>query len=174
MTRLAIALQMIPRARGLWPRGLAWALVPLLIVTIATPAFAQQKKPVMENVFYNVVWGSAFGAILGAAISIAGSENKSSPSNFRESLFQGATLGGVIGYGVGVWMAFSGINFEPKGATLLSDLPDPAGEVVQTFTPDEPVAVSIAMPPPLFTLETSQSGPVRITGVKALVMNLRF
>jgi len=120
-----------------------------------------QQKPVMENVFFNVVWGSATGALTGAAISVVGSKDKTAPTNFRQSAFQGATLGGLIGVGVGLWLVYSGISFDDS-ATLFT------GEVGQRR------AVVRTVPVAPFSLQTSTQGGAAVTGFQARVLHLNF
>ena len=139
------------------------SLLLLLAVSLATPAFAQDvKKPVMENVFFNVVWGSAFGATIGLAISVIGSEDKSKPTDARNSSFSGATVGGLIGLGIGLYLVYQGITFERAGST-----------VTQTGSAAPPVDLAALADPP-FQLVTAADDPRRITGFKARVLNLRF
>ena len=158
--------------KGRWPRRIAFLVAVLL--AFAIPVHAQQRKPVMENVFYNVVWGSATGALIGAALAVMGASDKTNPGDLRIAAFQGATAGGLIGYGVGVWLVFSGITFDPQGSTL-TGTPDDASYVAQASPGHEAIAAEFTMPPtPLFTLETSATIPHKITGFKALVVDLRF
>jgi hypothetical protein len=148
-------------------RGLRWIAV-LIAVTVATPALAQQK-PVMENVFYNVVWGSATGAVLGAAASVIAAKDKTNPPGLRQGVFQGATAGGLIGLGVGVWLVFAGINFDTNGSTLTNaDLPP--------LSPTEERALALASPPPLplIALEMSPTNPGHVTGFRAAVLDIKF
>jgi hypothetical protein len=146
---------------------LRW-IAAAVLVTIATPAFAQQK-PVMENVFYNVVWGSATGAVLGAAAAVIAAKDKNNPPGLRQGAFQGATAGGIIGLGVGVWLVFAGITFEPSGSTLTD----------ATTTPRDPIsekALALASPPPLplIALEFSQTNPSHLSGFRATLVDMKF
>jgi hypothetical protein len=188
-----------------WPpiaRRIAILLAAVLLaLPEAAPVFAQAPAPaaapqdqaarprgttpVMENVFYNVIWGSAVGALIGAASAIEGSQDKSNPDNFRGAAFQGATLGGVVGIGVAVWLVYAGITFDPAGSTITgaAQPASPADPVVfqpkdLTPAPGEPPrpAVSFAragsLPP--FALETAPGQPGKITGFRALVLDLHF
>jgi hypothetical protein len=171
-------------------RWIAAPLVFILLGMMAGPVFAQDqapppaRQPVMQNVFYNVVWGSAFGALLGFASSIESSADKTQPLNARGSAFEGATIGGLIGLGIGVWLVYGGITFDPSGSTLLGanamdaaplayapkDLlpaPDAAAQPLVLSS-----AVADARPP--FSLETAPGQPGKVTGFRALVMDLRF
>jgi hypothetical protein len=145
-----------------WLRWIALAVA----LTFATPALAQQK-PVMENVFYNVVWGSATGALLGAAASVIGAKDKTNPTGVRTGVFQGATAGGLIGLGVGVWLVFAGINFEPQTSTITD------GTQLPSLLEGRQLALT-PLPTPLITLETSPTHPSHITGFRALVVDLKF
>jgi hypothetical protein len=146
---------------------------------------ARGPTPVMENVFYNVVWGSAVGALIGIASAVEGSKDKTNPDNFRGAAFQGATLGGVIGIGVAVWLVYAGITFDPAGSTITgATVPAAPGDplVYQpkdlTPAPGDPPEPAVflaragSLPP--FALETAPGQPGRITGFRALVMDLRF
>jgi len=126
----------------------------------------QQEKPVMENVFFNVVWGSATGALLGASAAVIGSEDKRRPNNLRSSMFQGATAGGLIGLGVGIWLIFTGITFDPATSTIiLADAETPPDGQIFARTPTR------ALP---LELITAKDDPSQITGFKALVLDLKF
>ncbi len=150
-------------------RGMRWIALAVL-VTVATPAYAQQK-PVMENVFYNVVWGSASGALLGSAAAVIAAKDKTNPKGLRTGAFQGATAGGIIGLGVGVWLVFAGINFEPQGSTITDAAPAPA-----LPNPLDDRALALATPPPLplVALEFSSKDPSRISGFRTLLVDLKF
>lgn len=139
-----------------------------VLVTVATPAFAQQKA-VMENVFYNVVWGSATGALLGSAAGVIAAKDKTNPPGLRQGAFQGATAGGLIGLGVGVWLVFAGINFEPTGSTITDAAPAPRN-------PLDDRALALASPPPLplVALEFSSKDPSHISGFRTLLIDLKF
>ncbi|MBI3992322.1 MAG: hypothetical protein HY342_03540 [Candidatus Lambdaproteobacteria bacterium] len=128
----------------------------------ATPAMAQQApKPVMENVFFNVVWGSAAGALVGGAIAVIGATDKEKPGDLSSAGFQGATLGGVAGLGLGIYLVFTGITFDPDRSTIVNfDAPG--------FT-NRP---QFAAPP--FRLLMDAQHPGRVTGFSAEVLNFRF
>jgi hypothetical protein len=114
----------------------------------------------MENVFYNVVWGAGAGALLGASSAALASGDATQPKNLRENVITAATLGSIAGLGVGVWLLFNGITFDPARSLLFG----------------QGVAASGAAPdfvPPL-VLETKPGEPFRITGFKALVFRRDF
>lgn len=131
----------------------------------AWPAAAQQeKKPVMENVFFNVIWGSAGGGVLGLAFAVIGSSDYSQPDDARSTGFTGATIGGLVGLGVGLYLIFQGITFEQQGVTVL-------GGTAQVEPSSWP---ALAMEQPPFGLITEPGKSQRITGFQARVLNIRF
>jgi hypothetical protein len=153
-------------------QGPAWAQAPApapapapaQINRAMVPA-AQGQQPVMQNVFFNVVWGSAFGATLGVAVAVIGSNNKSAPNAVRQSAFSGATAGGLIGLGLALYLVYQGITFDPAASTLSISANDPAAP--------PPVQLAQAGDAP-FTLLTSPADPHKVTGFSARVINLKF
>ena len=153
----------------IWNGKFALCLLVLLALLARTAPVARAQavqKPVMENVFFNVVWGSAWGATMGLAAAVIGSPEKSKPTNVRVSVFNGATLGGVLGLGAGLYLVFQGITFDPEGSTLTQGL-------VGQFSPGTYRSGFMAELPPL-VLNTEPGNPFRITGILARVVNLRF
>jgi len=171
-----------------------WMLAPLTLLMLELmigPALAQDdqtpppkpRQPVMQNVFYNVVWGSAFGALLGFASAIESSSDKTQPLNARGAAFEGATIGGLIGLGVGIWLVYGGITFDPNGSTIVDANPmgaEPLAYAPKDFTPApnaEPAMVfgtaAMDVRPP-FALETAAGQPGKVTGFRANVVDLRF
>ena len=140
----------------------AAVLVCALLGAAPTPALAQQaSKPVMENVFFNVVWGSAAGALIGGALAVIGSENKEKPGDLSTAAFQGATLGGVAGLGLGIYLVFTGITFDPDRSTIINfEMPGFTGQP------------KLSAPP--FRLLMDARHPGRVTGFSADVLNFRF
>ena len=121
------------------------------------------EKPVMENVFFNVVWGSIFGAVLALSVAVVEADRPTAPEDSGTTAFEGATTGGIIGLAAGLFLVATGASFDP-GQTLLfsQNAPDPFSNSV-AFQP--------AMP---FTLETSPTQAFRITGFRATVLDLKF
>ena len=74
------------------------------------------KKPVMYSVFWNTLWGSAWGATMGFSYHLV------SGIQLRESLITSTTLGGVLGYGLGIYLVVSGLSFDKS---YLLELPTP-------------------------------------------------
>ena len=123
------------------------------------------EKPVMENVFFNVVWGSLFGIILGVAVAVIEADRPTAPKDSGDAAFSGATAGGVIGLAVGLFMVATGASFDPQGSLLFSTVSarDPFQDPIVLQQPDLP-----------FTLETSHKNSFRITGFRATVLDLKF
>ena len=74
------------------------------------------KKPVMYSVFWNTLWGSAWGSAMGFSYHLV------SGISVRESLISAATIGGVLGYGLGIYLVVSGLSFDKS---FLLQLPTP-------------------------------------------------
>ena len=74
------------------------------------------KKPVMYSVFWNTLWGSTWGAAMGLSYHLG------SGISLRESLISSATIGGVLGYGLGIYLVVSGLSFDKS---FLLELPSP-------------------------------------------------
>jgi len=86
------------------------------------------KNVRMRNVFLNVLWGSLVGGLTYTGISflddqVAESERYSA-SNIFTKFVSGATYGGIVGLGAGVYLSFSNISFD-QGMTRIS-LNDPS------------------------------------------------
>ena len=76
-------------------------------------------KPVMYSVFWNTLWGSTWGAAMGLSYHLG------SGISLRESLISAATIGGVLGYGLGIYLVVSGLSFDKS---FLLELPSPKFE----------------------------------------------
>jgi hypothetical protein len=74
------------------------------------------KKPVMYSVFWNTLWGSAWGASMGFSYHLV------SGIKLRESLISATTIGGILGYGLGIYLVVSGLSFDKS---FLLQLPAP-------------------------------------------------
>ena len=93
-----------------------------------SPVSAQQEvlpigeteKPVMYSVFWNTLWGSAWGATMGFSYHLV------SGIQLRESIITSTTIGGVLGYGLGIYLVVSGLSFDK---TYLLELPTPKFQV---------------------------------------------
>ena len=74
------------------------------------------KQPVMYSVFWNTLWGSAWGAAMGFSYHLV------SGIKLRESLISSTTIGGILGYGLGIYLVVSGLSFDKA---FLLELPAP-------------------------------------------------
>jgi len=83
------------------------------------------KKPVMYSVFWNTLWGSAWGATMGFSYHLI------SGIKLRESLISATTIGGVLGYGLGIYLVINGLSFDES---YLLELPSPKFNNQQTKT----------------------------------------
>ena len=83
------------------------------------------KKPVMYSVFWNTLWGSAWGATMGFSYHLV------SEIQLRESLITSTTIGGVLGYGLGIYLVVGGLSFDKS---YLLELPSPQSSAQQPNT----------------------------------------
>lgn len=145
----------------------ALLLAQLLLAPLAGAQQAgppQSQKPVMENVFFNVVWGSIFGALMALSVAVIEADVPTAPQDSGRTTFEGATAGGLIGLATGLFLVATGASFDP-GQTLL----------LTQNSPSDPFSDSVALRPAMpFSLETSRDGPFRITGFRATVLDLKF
>ena len=79
-------------------------------------SLVETQKPVMYSVFWNTLWGSAWGATMGFSYHLV------SGIQLRESIITATTIGGVLGYGLGIYLVVSGLSFDK---TYLLELPTP-------------------------------------------------
>ena len=146
--------------------GKVVALLLLVQLVLAPMGFAQEvpagPQPVMENVFFNVVWGSVMGGLLATSVAIIGSEVKSSPDDVSDKVFEGLTWGGVLGLGLGIWLVTTGISFHPEQSLFFGE----------NAPPQAPLFAAPRLPPIVF--ETRREGSFRISGFRATVLNLKF
>ena len=99
-------------------QGILKRLVLYLIIFVIfqTPVFSQENQtipgtssqPVMQSVFWNTVWGSAWGAVMGV------SYHWLSGVQLRESVITSTTIGGDLGYGLGLYMVLNGLTFDER------------------------------------------------------------
>jgi hypothetical protein len=77
---------------------------------------AQQPQPPMENVFFNVLWGSLTGGMLMMGWATLDDEKPSderyTTNNMTKQFLSGATYGGILGLLAGVYFSFQGITFD--------------------------------------------------------------
>ena len=67
------------------------------------------QQPVMKSVFWNTVWGSTWGAVMGVSYHFF-----SDKAPFRESVVTSTTIGGALGYGLGLYMVLNGLTFDER------------------------------------------------------------
>jgi hypothetical protein len=79
----------------------------------------------MYSVFWNTLWGSAWGATMGFSYHLV------SGIQLRESLLTSTTIGGVLGYGLGIYLVVGGLSFDKS---YLLELPSPQSSTQQTNT----------------------------------------
>lgn len=95
---------------------------------IDVPMAGPKRKPPMENVFYNVLWGSLVGGMNYMAVSILDdSQEKSvrfSTGNMTEKFIEGATYGGLIGLGLGIYLSMNEVRFDPKRSRIAEYRPE--------------------------------------------------
>ncbi len=77
---------------------------------------SQPSTPVMRSVFWNTVWGSGWGAVMGISYHLF------SGIKFRETVITGTTIGGALGYGLGIYLVLNGFSFDKR---YLLELPAP-------------------------------------------------
>jgi len=130
-------------------------LVLVLLTAAAQTALAQQPgapgagadpgaampmlvrpEPPMKNVFFNVLWGSVAGGMAYSSLVILDdTKSKSEKYKFKFLTIQfitGATYGGILGLGTGVYLSMSGISFDPSRSRIAHQLPPlPGGWEVQ-------------------------------------------
>lgn len=75
----------------------------------AAAAGVPTRPPVMKSVFWNTLMGSAWGALMGVAYAL-----QDPKVDFRESVIGFTTLGGMVGYGFGIFLVIRGISFDPR------------------------------------------------------------
>lgn len=100
-------------------------------------ALPPARPPAMKSIFWNTVMGSAWGAVMGGTAALS-----SDDVPFRDSMIFGTTIGGLMGYGFGVYLVIRGITFDPR---LIPTPPTtPLGQAHYSPTPmlDGPVLLS--------------------------------
>ena len=102
---------------------------------------AETQKPVMYSVFWNTLWGSAWGATMGFSYHLV------SGIQLRESIVTSTTIGGVLGYGLGIYLVVSGLSFDK---TYLLELPTPKFQAYHNSSPFIDVNPQIAFRPEKF------------------------
>lgn len=106
------------------------------LIIFSTNAFGQTEEfptevavelpnPPMQNIFFNVLWGSITGGTIMMSWSIIDdSKPKSERQSFgsmRNKFVEGATYGGVLGLFAGVYLSINNITFD-QGKTRIAFL----------------------------------------------------
>ena len=105
------------------------AVEPLLAQDVAAPQapLVMRREPPMRNVFLNVLWGSMAGGITYAGFRMLDdTKEKSERYSFTyitEQFVYGATAGGLVGLGVGVYLSISGIGFDANRSRIAHQMP---------------------------------------------------
>ena len=90
-----------------------------------TETLVEMRNPPMQNIFFNVLWGSiAGGTIMMSWSIIDDSQPKSERQSFsslKDKFVEGATYGGIIGLIAGVYLSMNNITFD-DGKTRLTFL----------------------------------------------------
>jgi hypothetical protein len=89
----------------------------------AVPEIAVQKpQPPMENVFFNVLWGSLTGGMLMMGWSTLDDskpeDERFGTSNLSMQFLAGATSGGLLGLIAGVYISMKGITFDESRSKI--------------------------------------------------------
>lgn len=83
---------------------------------------ADRPQPPMQNVFFNVLWGSLTGGMLMMGWSTVDDskepDERYTVSNMTSQFLSGATYGGLISLAVGVYLSFKGITFDESRSRL--------------------------------------------------------
>ena len=105
--------------------------------------FTQTQQPPMENIFFNVLWGSIAGGTVSMGWSVLddskSSEERYKFNNMTAAFIQGATYGGVIGLIAGVYFSLEDITFD-EGRTRIAFM-TPEYEPVASGESTSPVQI---------------------------------
>ncbi|MBT4290348.1 MAG: hypothetical protein HOD92_23735 [Deltaproteobacteria bacterium] len=106
------------------------------LITFSTNVFGQTEEfptevpvelpnPPMQNIFFNVLWGSITGGMIMMSWSIIDDNvpksERQSFSSMRNKFVEGATYGGVLGLFAGVYLSMNNIIFD-EGKTRITFL----------------------------------------------------
>jgi len=87
-----------------------------------TPGALASAQPPMKNVFMNVLWGSLCGGFVLMGWSTlddsVDSDERFSFSRMTEQFLIGATYGGILGMGAGVYFSIRGIRFDANRSRI--------------------------------------------------------
>lgn len=111
----------------------------------------QKPQPPMENVFFNVLWGSATGGMLMMGWGTI-DDSKTTEERYRfqyltTMFITGATYGGVLGLIAGVYFSVKGIRFD-ESRLKLAVLTPPSPDLYKAYSyqaRSEPLAGKIQL-----------------------------
>jgi len=96
----------------------------------APEIMVEKPQPPMQNVFFNVLWGSFTGGMLVMGWSTLDdsktTDERYTVNNLSGQFLTGATYGGLIGLAVSVYLSFQGITFD-ESRTKIAILQPPKG-----------------------------------------------
>ena len=112
----------------------------------ADPIVVKRREAPMRPIFKNVLWGSVAGALVWSGIQIVDDSKPTSERYAVSEIFVqaviGATYGGILGLGVGIYVSLMGITFEDTFFSLNFsplDENDYHGRQRRLFGNDQPV-----------------------------------
>ena len=126
-------------------RVVSVTIVASLLTWSASTAFGQanqetqqiimaKPQPPMENVFFNVLWGSVVGGLLSLGWATLDDskevDERFTVSNMTNQFLIGATYGGFLGLAAGIYLSIQGITFDEnktKIALFPLESPTPQG-----------------------------------------------
>jgi hypothetical protein len=95
----------------------------------------RRPQPPMENVFFNVLWGSLTGGMLMMGWATLDdetpTEERYTTSNMTNQFLTGATYGGLLGLVAGIYLSFQGITFD-ENLTKIAVLQPPRKDYFPT------------------------------------------
>lgn len=125
---------MVRRMSLIAKKLLIFLVLSTLILAGATPTFGQaapqqvpeavsaKPQPPMKNVFLNVLWGSLCGGFVVMGWSTLDDsideDDRYSFSRMSEQFLVGATYGGILGVGAGVYFSIRGITFDENRSRI--------------------------------------------------------
>ncbi len=93
-----------------------------------TEATEVVDQPPMKNIFMNVLWGSISGGAVMMSWAILddelGESERYKLSHLQTQFIVGATYGGLIGLGIGVFLSMKGMTFDEE-RTRIAFMPPP-------------------------------------------------
>lgn len=92
-------------------------IAPELEVMVAKP------QPPMQNVFFNVLWGSLTGGMLmmgwATLDDSKSTDERYTVSHLSNQFLAGATYGGILGLAAGVYISMKGITFDQSKSQIV-------------------------------------------------------